>query len=298
MNKTIQVILLIVGMISCNNSNETSNTVNKIEDNQELEQLYSEDQSDRMTDNIDWLIVSKRDSVREYRVYELLDSNKVKTANDFSCAAMIFQHGNDSTAYGMAVKMMENAIELDSTMNKWLLAAAIDRELMSRNEPQIYGTQYRKMADDIWKLYNIDTTIISDAERREYGVKTLAEQRAKVKSMNKRDLSELLESGRTVDEIIQFFKQEDRDDSDYDLSEDGLNSFAYELMAQEKYEDALKLFKLNTELYPKGFNTYDSYGECLLKLGNKENAIKAYEKSLGLNPNNDNAKRVLSEIKK
>ena len=41
-----------------------------------------------------------------------------------------------------------NAIELDSTKNKWLLAASIDRELMSRNKPQIYGTQYTKMRED------------------------------------------------------------------------------------------------------------------------------------------------------
>jgi cytochrome c-type biogenesis protein CcmH/NrfG len=38
------------------------------------------------------------------------------------------------------------------------------------------------------------------------------------------------------------------------------------------------------------------YGECLLALGDKENAIKAYKKSLQLNPKNKNAEKVLSEI--
>ncbi len=97
---------------------------------------------------------------------------------------MVFQHGNDSSDYGKAVGLMKKAIELDSTTNKWLLAATTDRYLLSKGEAQIYGTQYRKKADEPWKLAEIDTTKISDAERIKYGVETLAEQRQKVKEMN------------------------------------------------------------------------------------------------------------------
>jgi tetratricopeptide (TPR) repeat protein len=75
-----------------------------------------------------------------------------------------------------------------------------------------------------------------------------------------------------------------------------MNNFGYQLMNQGEKEEALKIFKLNTELYPNGFNAFDSYGECLLALGDKENAIKAYKKSLQLNPKNKNAEKVLSEI--
>ena len=63
---------------------------------------------------------------------------------------MIFQHGRDYVAYGMAVQLMRKFIELDSTANKWLLIAAIDRELLSRNKPQIYGTQYVCMKWNPW----------------------------------------------------------------------------------------------------------------------------------------------------
>ena len=44
---------------------------------------------------------------------------------------MIFQHGADSSAFGMAVKHMRKAIKKDTTLNKWLLTAAIDRDLLS-----------------------------------------------------------------------------------------------------------------------------------------------------------------------
>ena len=114
--------------------------------------------------------------------------------------------------------------------------------------------------------------------------------------MNKKKLSELLATGTGIDEIIIFCKEEDLKNSEYDLSESGINSFGYQLMSQGKDEDALKIFKLNTKLYPNGANTYDSYGECLLKLGKKEEGIKAYKKSLELDPKNINAKHVLEEM--
>ncbi len=71
----------------------------------------------------------------------------------------------------------------------------------------------------------------------------------------------------------------------------------YKLMEENENNKALKLFKLSTELYPEAWNTHDSYGECLLKMGDKENAIKAYKRSLELNPDNEYAKEALSELK-
>ena len=56
------------------------------------------------------------------------------------------------------------------------------------------------------------------------------------------------------------------------------------------------LFRLNTELYPDSWNPYDSYGESLLEVGDTINGIKAYAKSLELNPDNYNAIEVLKEF--
>ena len=268
-----------------------------MKDHEELKRMYQEDQSDRMTGEIDWAVVSKRDSLREARVYELLDSGKVRTGQDYYHAAMIFQHGGDTVASGMAVKMARQAVALDSAVNRWLLAAAIDRDLMRRNEPQIYGTQYIKTtADGPWELYTIDTTKISDEERKAYRVETLAEQRERVKMMNKKKLSEMLAEGRGVEEIVRYCQQHDKDEAAYDISEGGINSFGYQLMAENRLEDALKVFEANTELYPNAFNTHDSLGECLLKLGRTEEAVVAYRKSLELNPKNTHAREVIEEL--
>ena len=153
-------------------------------DNSELQKMYSEDQGSRMVNNIDWTVLSKQDKERESRVYELIKSEQIVTGKDYYNSAMIFQHGADSIAYGMAVKHMRKAIELDTTINRWLLAAAIDRDLLSRNKPQIYGTQYSKKNGEKWKRSTIDTTQITDKERKFYNVETLTEQLEKARNMN------------------------------------------------------------------------------------------------------------------
>ena len=293
--RSIILLAIIFGTISCNIKNDRVQDI--ILDNQELIELFKWDQADR-TQHIDQDIRQKNDSLREARVYELLDSNKVRTSIDFKNAALIFHHGEDSVAYGLAVKLMKKSIELDSTQDKWYLAALTDRYLLSINKPQIYGIQFKRLEDGTVVREEMDSTKITDAERIEFGVETLAEQREKIIHLNRKKLTEFLDEGKTIDELVLFVRNEDVQTSQYDLRETWFNHFAYNLMNEGKKEDALKILKLNTELYPDSYNTFDSYGECLLESGDKENAIIAYKKSLELNPDNKNAEEVLSEIQK
>ena len=266
-------------------------------DNVELKKMYDEDQGSRMVSNIDWVQLTKNDNIRENRVYELIKEGKIVTGKDYYHSAMIFQHGKDSVAYGMAVKQMKKAIELDPTINKWLLAAAIDRNLMSRNKPQIYGTQYVKKGQDAkWERYKIDTTQVTAEERKHYNVETLAEQVIKERNMNLLNLSDSYAKTNSLDDIIKLIKTERKKgvQSLYNTSEAEINSFGYMLMKSKKLNDALTIFFLNTKFYPTGFNTYDSLGECLFLLDKKEEGLKAYRKSLELNPQNDNVKKILS----
>lgn len=299
MKSTIILIIftLIVNLFSYSQDSRTNNSSSKKhENNKELQKLFENDQKERQG-AIDWQILLKNDELRRKRVMELLNSDKIKTAKDYENAAWIFQHGNDTISSGMAIKMIKKAIKIDSTVNKWLLAAAIDRDLMRKKKPQIYGTQYLYGADKKITLYELDTTKVTDAERRKYGVETLGEIRLKLKMLQKKKLEELYSSNRSIDEIIEICKKKDYVNSEYDISEQGINMFGYSLMFKEENEEALKIFKLNTELYPKQYNTFDSYGECLIKTGNVKEGIKAYEKSLELNPNNKNAENVIKQLK-
>lgn len=61
-------------------------------------------------------------------------------------------------------------------------------------------------------------------------------------------------------------------------------------------EAALAVFQLNTEFYPQGFNTWDSLAEYYMNAGDKAKAIEYYKKSIALNPNNDNGKKILKQL--
>lgn len=101
---------------------------------------------------------------------------------------------------------------------------------------------------------------------------------------------------KTTKEIITLIRSDFRkSDPEYNVSESAINAFGYELMNQNKLNDAETIFKLNTELYPNSYNVYDSYGECLLNLNRFKEGLAAYQKSLDLNPENTNARSVLAK---
>ena len=104
-------------------------------------------------------------------------------------------------------------------------------------------------------------------------------------------------SDQPIIETVNFIKQERMkgSNSDYNVSESGINTFGYALMEQGHNEDAATIFQLNIEFYPNSWNTYDSYGDALLKLGRKEEAMKALKKSLEFNPGNEKAKMLLKK---
>lgn len=99
--------------------------------------------------------------------------------------------------------------------------------------------------------------------------------------------------GYTIEEIVEIIKNEE-DNPGYKIDRPSINLLGYVLLQKDSIQDAVKIFKLNTELNPH-WNTFDGYGECLLALGDIENALKAYQKSLELNPDNSNAKEVLEK---
>lgn len=76
-----------------------------------------------------------------------------------------------------------------------------------------------------------------------------------------------------------------------------LNAAGYRLMAAQRIEQAIELFKLNTELYPDSANVFDSLGEALANAGKREEAIKAYERALLLSPNYPSAVEALQRLK-
>ncbi|WPR77362.1 hypothetical protein [Algoriphagus sp. NG3] len=270
------------------------------QDNKELQEMADQDQQARFSGNIDWTQLNREDSLRRERVLDLMKSDSLITGKDYFNAGIIFQHGTDTVASSLAVKCFGKAIEMDSSLNKWWYAAAVDRDLMRRGEPQIYGTQYIQNESTGGKLkqYKIDTTQMTDEDRIYFGVETLAQQREKERLMNLKSLGAFYASSGSIEETLQLITLEfDKGvEAEYNVREEAINSFGYQLLSQQKLHEAIQILELNTRLYPSGANTFDSLGEALRLDGRIEESIRAYSKSLELDPENENAKTAIREM--
>jgi CubicO group peptidase (beta-lactamase class C family) len=98
---------------------------------------------------------------------------------------------------------------------------------------------------------------------------------------------------KAIDEVKTIIKT----NGNFKLAENDVNSWGYKLMRQNRLTDALEIFKLNVFLYPASANTFDSLGEIYAELGDIPLAIKNYEQSLKLDPQNKNAEEQIRKLK-
>ena len=74
-----------------------------------------------------------------------------------------------------------------------------------------------------------------------------------------------------------------------------MNRTGYEFLQSGKAKEAAAIFELNTQAFPKSANVFDSYGEALMAIGNKKEAIENYKRSVKLNPGNEAGIKILKE---
>ena len=80
-------------------------------------------------------------------------------------------------------------------------------------------------------------------------------------------------------------------------SENGLIAVAQRLAA-DKPDEALRWLELNTEVSPKSSRTYLLMAQIYGRKNDKENQIKSLEKAVELDPQNQQAARMLEQIRK
>ena len=96
----------------------------------------------------------------------------------------------------------------------------------------------------------------------------------------------------------RLFFEQNKDSDSYYLNEHEMNMAGYHLLESGKAADAAAVFKQNIKAFPKSANAYDSYGEALMVLGNRDKAIENYEKSIELNPGNTHGIEMLRKLRK
>jgi tetratricopeptide (TPR) repeat protein len=85
--------------------------------------------------------------------------------------------------------------------------------------------------------------------------------------------------------------------SENEVGEGALNSLGYTLLYSGHEQDAITVFRRNTQEHPQSSNVWDSLGEAYMKVGQKDLAVQNYEKSLQLDPKNQNAVAMLKKLK-
>lgn len=101
-----------------------------------------------------------------------------------------------------------------------------------------------------------------------------------------------------VQSAVAWYQQARQESlSGYAYGVDELNNLGYHLLWRNQLDDAIEVFRLNIEAYPDDANTYDSMGEAYMLRGDKKLAIMHYEKSLELDPSNQNARTMLAQLK-
>lgn len=80
------------------------------------------------------------------------------------------------------------------------------------------------------------------------------------------------------------------------FEESRMNWLGYQLLNKGEVENAIRIFKVNVDAYPQSWNVYDSLAEGYMNNEQWDKARKYYQKSLELNPDNDNARKMMAKI--
>ena len=152
--------------------------------------------------------------------------------------------------------------------------------------------------DDIGNTKKIAAVVSAG---RLYSRAALDQMLAKVEAVaNRKPIGDVL--FKTIQEkdidaaIKQYRELKSNQTAAYDFDENEFIGLGYGLLHMKKFREAIEIFKLSVEAYPQSYNAYDSLGEAYMDNGDKELAIKNYQKSLELNPGNANGVEKLKEL--
>ena len=82
------------------------------------------------------------------------------------------------------------------------------------------------------------------------------------------------------------------------ISEDSVNTLGYNLLGRHLYPQAIAVLTMNTQVFPKSANTWDSLADADLHAGNISDAVKNYQRALEVDPKymgSDMAKKFIAD---
>ena len=105
----------------------------------------------------------------------------------------------------------------------------------------------------------------------------------------------IVESG--IESALDQYQQLKENEADvYSFGENDLNMLGYQLLWRDMKDEAIQVHQLNTREHPESANPYDSLGETYEALGDKEAAIKSYQKALEIDPDFSTSAEALMRL--
>lgn len=128
---------------------------------------------------------SRRGKERRERVLSLYGQGALRSAQDNYHGALIMLYGDDVAHFELARTFAKRATVLGEPRAWSVVAAAWDRSLLGRGQPQRFGTQFIR-ENGRWSLGRIDTRV-TDHQRALYGVPPLWVQQQNVEQLQQRE---------------------------------------------------------------------------------------------------------------
>jgi hypothetical protein len=173
--------------------------------NEELKNLFIEDQNDRKAKNLTAEQIRLNDEKRSGRLREMIDGGMIQSGRDFYYAAFLLQHGKFPADYLKAHSFAVMSLARNEPDAAWIAAASLDRYLMSIGQPQIYGTQTMAANDGGVTMEPYDRAVISDQLRAASNVPPLKEQEENVRKL-KIQPKKLNSVGRVLCESFNIYE--------------------------------------------------------------------------------------------
>lgn len=110
-------------------------------------------------------------------------------------------------------------------------------------------------------------------------------------------LSQRDKKDSSLDFVATYYKCKNNEPEKYKFSKSELVYLGYYFLKNNELDKAEIIFKLNIDEYPTEWNPYDCYAEVCFKKEKYNLALLNYEKSLKINPENSNAKKMIIIVK-
>lgn len=109
-------------------------------------------------------------------------------------------------------------------------------------------------------------------------------------------LRELLDVGEIAAAVAHAREVRDNEPGRFLFAESQLNDIGYELLSDDRLDEAVLVLELNAEVYGEVANPHDSLGEAYYERGDLELARSSYERAAAINPRSASPARMIDRI--